>query len=117
MACAALVQIGPARQSFWALYMRKEKLMRERTRLLPRRGEVELDHGRAGTETLPATPGRLRVHGRGVLLDLQLEEQAGIEALCPNGRAQVWTRKQAGVGAHGALRSTAARCERSARSL
>jgi len=104
MACAALVQIGPARQSFWALYMREEKLMRERTRLLPRRGEVELDHGRAATRTLPATPGRLRVHGRGVLLDLQLEEQAGIEALCPNGRAQVWTRKQAGVAANGTLR-------------
>jgi hypothetical protein len=116
MACAALVQIGPARQSFWALYMREEKLMRERTRLLPRRGEVELDHGHAGTEMAPAAPGRLRggdndraiagrlrIHGRGVLLDLQLEEQAGIEALCPNGRAQVWTRKQAGVAAHGTL--------------
>jgi hypothetical protein len=103
MACAALVQIGPARQSFWALYMREEKLMRERTRMLPRRGEVELAHGRAGTETLPATPGRLRVHGRGVLLEVQLEEQAGIEALCPNGHAQVWTRKQAGVAAHGTL--------------
>jgi hypothetical protein len=103
MACAALVQIGPTRQSFWALYMREEKLMRERTRLLPRRGEVELEHGRAGTGTLPAAPGRMRVHGRGVLLDLQLEEQAGIEALCPSGLAQVWTRKQAGVAAHGTL--------------
>ena len=40
----------------------------------------------------------------GVLLDLELEERAGIEALCPNGRAQVWTRKQAGVAAHGTLR-------------
>ena len=45
----------------------------------------------------------MRIHGRGVLLDLQLEEQAGIEALCPNGQAQVWTRKQAGVAAHGTL--------------
>jgi uncharacterized protein DUF2804 len=103
MACAALVQIGPARQSFWALYMREERLMRERTRMLPRRGEIELEHGRAGSGALPATPARMRIHGRGVLLDLQLEEQAGIEALCPNGRAQVWTRKQAGVAAHGTL--------------
>ena len=39
-----------------------------------------------------------------LLLDLQLEEQAGIEALCPNGRAQVWTHKQAGVAARGTLR-------------
>ena len=45
----------------------------------------------------------MRVHGRGVLLDLRLEEQAGIEALCPSGQAQVWTRKQAGVAAHGTL--------------
>jgi hypothetical protein len=103
MACAALVQIGPARQSFWALYMREQKLMRERTRLLPRRGEVELDHGQAGAGAQPATPGRMRIHGRGVLLDLQLEEQAGIEALCPSGQAQVWTRKQAGVAARGTL--------------
>ena len=74
------------------------------------RGEVELDTGgRHGRRRRRHAPGRLRVHGRGVLLDLQLEEQAGIEALCPNGRAQVWTRKQAGVAAHGTLRSTAAR--------
>jgi hypothetical protein len=78
--------------------------MRERTRMLPRHGEVELEHGQTGTGTLPAAPGRLRVHGRGVLLDLQLKEQAGIEALCPSGQAQVWTRKQSGVAAHGTLR-------------
>ncbi|MBA3809877.1 MAG: hypothetical protein H0X28_16005, partial [Solirubrobacterales bacterium] len=38
-ACAALVQIGPLRQSFWALHLREERLERGRTRLLPRRGE------------------------------------------------------------------------------
>ena len=37
MACAALVQVGPARQSFWALYERDEGRLRQRTRLLPRR--------------------------------------------------------------------------------
>ena len=37
MACAALVQVGPARQSFWALFLRADGEMRERTRLLPRR--------------------------------------------------------------------------------
>ena len=109
MACAALVQIGPARQSFWALYMREEKLMRERTRLCPAAAKSRWSTGEpAGRDTAAATLGRLRVHGRGVLLDLQLEEQAGIEALCPNGRAQVWTRKQAGVAAHGTLRIEAA---------
>jgi Protein of unknown function (DUF2804) len=95
-ACAALVQIGPARQSFWALALGGER-MRERTRLRPRRGEVELIHGAGGE------PGRLRVRDRGVELDLRLAEEAGIEALCASGRRQVFTRKQAGVIARGTL--------------
>jgi hypothetical protein len=95
-ACAALVQIGPARQSFWALALPGEPT-RERTRLRPRRGEVELIHG-AGGEL-----GRLLVRDRGVELDLRLAEEAGIEALCASGRRQVFTRKQAGIGARGTL--------------
>jgi hypothetical protein len=91
MACAALVRIGPARQSFWALYDRVSGELRERTRLLPRAGEVAL------------APGRLRIADRGVVLDLALDEQAGVQALCDHGGAEVWTRKQAGVGAHGTL--------------
>jgi len=91
MACAALVRIGPARQSFWALHLRDGSGMRERTRLLPRRGEVELGSG------------VMRVRDRGVHLDLRLAEEAGVEALCPNGRSRVWTRKQAGIAAAGTL--------------
>ncbi|HEX5852725.1 MAG TPA: DUF2804 family protein, partial [Solirubrobacteraceae bacterium] len=103
MACAALVRIGPARQSFWALNVRAGFVQRERTRLLPRRSEVELIHGRAADDSSEALPGRLRVRDLGVTLDLQLEEGAPIEALCPHGAAEVWTRKQAGVRAHGTL--------------
>jgi uncharacterized protein DUF2804 len=91
MACAAQVQIGPARQSFWALWMAQDGQMRERTRMLPRAGEVVLD------------PGRLRIRDRGVALDLAFVEEAGIEARCWHGRGEVWTRKQAGVEAHGTL--------------
>ncbi|HEY4996820.1 MAG TPA: DUF2804 family protein [Solirubrobacteraceae bacterium] len=100
-ACAALVQIGPLRQSFWALHLREEGLARERTRLIPRRGEVELLGG-PGSMTHGA--GRLRLRDRGIELDLALEEGGAIEALCPNGRSRVWTRKQAGVAARGTLR-------------
>ncbi len=89
MACAALVQVGPARQSFWAVLSRGDGRLRERTRLLPRRGTVALGEGHLG------------VHDDGVFLDLTLQEEGGIEALCPNGRQEVWTRKQAGVRAHG----------------
>jgi hypothetical protein len=108
MACAALVQIGPARQSFWALHVRGDgagdaPTGRERTRLLPRRGEVELLHGRPRDAAGDGEPGRVRVRDRGVELDLRLEEATPIEALCPHGSSEVWTRKQAGVRAHGTL--------------
>jgi hypothetical protein len=93
MACAALVHIGPARQSFWALYEREGGMLRERTRMLPRARELRLEEG------------TLMIRDRGVELELTLEEEAGIEVLCPHGRrGEVWTRKQAGVRAHGTLR-------------
>jgi hypothetical protein len=92
MACAAVVQVGPLRQSFWAVLDRRGGgHLRERTRLLPRRASLAI------------TPGRLRLHDGGVRLDLELDEEVGVQARCPHGRAWVWTRKQAGVRAHGAL--------------
>jgi hypothetical protein len=100
-ACAALVQIGPARQSFWALQLGGEDRLRERTRLVPRSGEVELIRAADGAGA--GRQGRLRIRDLGVELDLAIEEDAGIEALCPHGRHDVWTRKQAGVRAHGTL--------------
>jgi hypothetical protein len=104
MACAAVVHVGPARQSFWAVLSRPGGPLRERTRFLPRRGAIELVRGHAELAGgRPAEPGRLRVGEDGVALDLLLEEEPGIEALCPHGRGQVWTRKQAGVPARGTL--------------
>jgi hypothetical protein len=104
MACAALVQIGPARQAFWALSAAGDDgRLRERTRLLPRPGEVELAHGVPGREGPHSPQGRVRVNDGGVALDLVLEEGAPFEALCPHGRGEVWTRKQAGIRAHGTL--------------
>ena len=103
MICAASVQVGPARQTFWAVFERANTTtdaasgaqasgaLTERTRMIPRRGALDL------------TPGRLRIRDDAVLLDLALEEDDGIEAKCPNGDAYVWTRKQAGVHAHGQL--------------
>ncbi|MGO9487798.1 MAG: DUF2804 domain-containing protein [Solirubrobacteraceae bacterium] len=103
MACAALVRIGPARQSFWALHQ-PGRPIRERTRLLPRRGEVQLLGGLDADPRAAGQPGGVMiVRDRGVFLDLTLEEQPGIEARCPHGGSQVWTRKQAGVPARGTL--------------
>jgi hypothetical protein len=91
MICAASVQVGPARQTFWAVFERTSGLLVERTRLIPRRGALDV------------TPGRLRVRDDKVLLDLTLDEEEGIEATCPHGHSYVWTRKQAGVRARGTL--------------
>ncbi len=113
MACAALAQVGPAKQSFWAVYPRAERastggLLRERTRMFVHRDAVEL------------SPGRMRVRDGGVLLDIALEEDEGVQTRCTHGSreaqdrvtpsgdkalggGEVWTRKQAGVRTHGTL--------------
>ncbi len=96
MACAALVQVGPAKQSFWAVYTRAERSsiggeLRKRTRMFMHRGVVGLP------------PGHMQVRDGGLVLDLVLEEDKGIQASCPHGDGTVWTRKQAGVRAHGTL--------------
>jgi hypothetical protein len=91
MICAASVQVGPARQTFWAVFERTSGLLVERTRSIPRRGALAL------------MPGRLRIRDDAVLLDLVLDEDDGIVARCPHGDAYVWTRKQAGARAHGTL--------------
>jgi Protein of unknown function (DUF2804) len=97
MACAALVRVGPAKQSFWAVHPRpgqpaRGERLRERTRTLLQRGAIDLARG------------HMRVHDDGVLLDLELEEDEGVQARClHDGGGEVWTRKQAGGRAHGTL--------------
>jgi len=117
MVCAAIVQVGPARQAFWAVLSRKDRRLRERTHTLGGRGAVELGpglrHVREGAGIDPgrthvrdggkAIPGRLRVRDGSVALYFELAEDAGIEALCPHGRGYVWTRKQAGIPARGTV--------------
>jgi len=79
MACAARIQIGPARQSFWAVYLREQAMLRERTHLLGGRDRVALGNG------------ALRVADAGVLLELSLREAAPVAAHCSNDGGEVWT--------------------------
>ena len=104
MGCAAIVQVGLARQSFWALHLRGSgQPMRERTRMRPRRSEVQLTMGRPAAAGPPARLGRVVINDRGVALDVKLQEEPGFQCTCPNGSGRVWTRKQAGIRASGTL--------------
>jgi hypothetical protein len=89
--CAASIRVGPAAQTFWAVHERSSGRLHERTRLIPRRS----------TLSLPA--GGLLIDDGGVTAKLTLQEDDGIQATCANGRAYVWTRKQAGIRARGTL--------------
>jgi hypothetical protein len=91
MLCAATVQVGPAHQSFWAVLTRADGTLRERTHTFARRRSVAM------------SPGRMRVRDARIELDLALAEDAGWETTCRHGRGYVWTRKQAGIRAHGKL--------------
>jgi hypothetical protein len=90
MLCLAVVRIGPARQSFWAVWDRSARRLDERTRLGG--GGVVLQRGRA------------RVRDRALALDVRLEETAGVETVCATGESYAWTRKQGGIAARGTLR-------------
>jgi hypothetical protein len=87
MLCLGAVRIGRARQAFWAVWDRGAQRLRERTVLGP--GRVRLTRGSA------------RLVDPDVQIDLELEETAGIEAVCPTGQSYAWTRKQGGVRARG----------------
>jgi len=95
MLCVGSARVGPGRQSFWAVWDRTTRRLRERTRRSG--GGVRLGIDR---------PGRVLVLDEGVEIDLALEEVDGVETICPvDGRpgAYTWTRKQGGVRAHGTV--------------
>ncbi|HMJ02204.1 MAG TPA: DUF2804 family protein [Conexibacter sp.] len=92
MLCVGHARVGPGRQSFWAVWDRATRRMRERTRLTG--GGVRLGLDR---------PGRVLVVDERVEIDLTLDEVDGVETVCPNGEAYAWTRKQGGVRAHGTV--------------
>src|SRR6185312_667645 len=70
MLCVGQVRVGPARQSFWAVWDRATRRLRERT--LRSSGGVRLGLDR---------PGRVLVLGDGVEIDLALEEVDGVETI------------------------------------
>lgn len=92
MLCVGSAHVGPGRQSFWAVWDRSTRRLRERTRRSG--GGVRLGMDR---------PGRVLVLDGGVEIDLTLDEVDGVETIAPAGGAYTWTRKQGGVRAHGTV--------------
>jgi hypothetical protein len=90
MICLASVRIGPARQSFWAVWDRVGERLHERTAFGP--GAVGL------------RPGHAQAHSPGLEIDVELDEGPGVECVCPSGDSYAWTRKQGGVPARGTVR-------------
>ena len=85
MICAGVVQIGPALQTFWAVWDRERRALRERTRLWRPRPYVRLPHD------------RVLVEDGTVSIDLHVGPGRPHETVSPAGDVWIWTRKQAGV--------------------
>jgi Protein of unknown function (DUF2804) len=89
MLCAGTARVGPARQSFWAVWDRRAGRFFEHTRL--------------GAGRVMLLPGRVRVLEPRVQVDLTLEEVDGVETVARSGTAYAWTRKQGGILATGVI--------------
>lgn len=89
MICLASVRVGPARQSFWAIWDRAAGRRHERTAV--------------GTGAVRMSPGRAQGRGPQVQIDLALAESAGEETICQTGDSYAWTRKQGGIPAEGTV--------------
>jgi hypothetical protein len=90
MLCVGEVRVGPVPQRFWAL-AEPGRPIAESTTI--GRGGVRIDGSRT------------HVSARGVRIDLEVDEDGGVESIHPSGRnGYVWTRKQAAVAARGEVR-------------
>jgi hypothetical protein len=89
MLCVCDVRIGLARQRWWAL-AEPGRPIRGRTTM--GRGGVRIEGSRA------------TIRAPGVEIELEVDEDGGVESVHPSGSSgYVWTRKQAGLPARGAV--------------
>jgi uncharacterized protein DUF2804 len=104
MLCVGDARVGPVPQRWWAIALPGGEL-HERTTFGA--GGIELDSPWNGA----AAPARVRVDARGVRIDLELTESAGVETASPvaDHGAYTWTRKQACVPVRGSVEVDGAR--------
>lgn len=89
MLCAARAQVGPATQSFWAIWEEGREGLRDATGVLP------------GTHAVSFEGDTLAIDARMVKARLTLGESQPIETYCPSGDGWGWTRKSAGLAVTG----------------
>lgn len=103
MVCAARVSVGPASQTFWAVWDREDQELTERTvmRLPGARGEVWSEDGSGGAvDHAPDDGSLVRIESShpdagSVRGFLRTGGGAWAESICPNGeQGFVWTRKR-----------------------
>jgi hypothetical protein len=82
MLCVGEAHVAGVRQRWWAIALPDGTLLEGRRRVRLRPGRVQA----------------------GDVIDLELDEGAGVEVVSPHGRSWVWTRKQAGVPVRGQVR-------------
>ena len=85
MLCAGVVQIGPALQTFWAVWDRERDALRERTRL------------RRGRRYVSVLPGAVEVRDGSVTASLRVGSGVPVETASWHDGGWIWTRKQGAV--------------------
>ena len=95
IAFAAVVQVGPVAMTFWGIWDRERRRLWDRTRRdFPGRRRQVAMRGRS-----------VRVRAGSIEFDLEFEQGAPIECMCPNDEGGYsWTRKEAGMPVHGEVR-------------
>ncbi len=90
MICAAVVTVGPATQTFWAIWDRETQTLHDRT------------HNR--NTAVKSPDGKLVIRDKGVSVELDIEQVPGMEVVTPTDSSWFWTRKQLGVRAQGTVK-------------
>ena len=88
MLCVADARVGGIPQRWWAV-AEPDGSLHERT--TGARGGVRI------------SPGRVSVEAPGARIELELDEDGGVEVASPHGDSYIWTRKQAGVPVRGSV--------------
>jgi uncharacterized protein DUF2804 len=91
MLCAARVQVGPFRQSFWAAWDRDGHERFAHTSFRPGSREVQMSGP------------RVEIAARQLRASLALGNGQPIESICPSGPGWGWTRKRAGMPVTGTV--------------